>query len=197
MGMSSSRRYGSQEITLTTTSKASDWQVYIIASFKRIKWRVYSDVFWMGSTNGLLSYNAPIFDFSQNTSEAAIKIASSEGLTTFCSNRNTSTRTRSITSIDVSKAIDLSKLILGFELLKEIDVSNNLKMKELLVSDNNLKVLDVSKNTMLSFLRTERNPSLTNIYVNATQLDRLNGVAPKPSGWYWKKPPTATYVLKQ
>ncbi|MCG8203671.1 leucine-rich repeat domain-containing protein [Tenacibaculum finnmarkense] len=204
MGMSSSRRYGSQEITLVTTSKASDWKVEACWSESRVTWNALGKVY-----HG----NEPTIDFSGNTGSEAIVIRSSQGFTGFngmydgCQiksidlQKTTSLNTFAIRKnqvkvLDVSNNTNLQSLLLSDNKIEVLDVSNNTKLESLDFSRNQVKVLDVSKNTSLTGLWCDANP-LTIIYVNQTQLDMINGVIPKLPNWYWQKDYDQTYVLKQ
>ncbi|MCD8416416.1 hypothetical protein LNI97_01375, partial [Tenacibaculum finnmarkense genomovar finnmarkense] len=199
-----SRRYGSQEITLVTTSKASDWKVEACWSESRVTWNALGKVY-----HG----DEPTIDFSGNTGSEAIVIRSSQGFTGFgCSHgscqiksigiqKNTSLtylniRNNQVKVLNVSNSTNLRRLFLSDNKVEVLDVSNNTSLESLDFSSNQVKTLDVSKNTSLIRLWCYTNP-LTIIYVNQTQLDILNGVTPKPTGWYWAKDASATYVLKQ
>ncbi|MCL7752319.1 leucine-rich repeat protein [Polaribacter sp. Z022] len=54
-----------------------------------------------------------------------------------------------LTSIDVSKNLELETIRLARNKLSEIDVTNNLKLQRLIINDNIIKSLDLSKNIVL------------------------------------------------
>ncbi|MCG8734014.1 hypothetical protein [Tenacibaculum finnmarkense] len=171
MGMSSSRRYGGQEITLTTTSTDSDWKVLYTGSSKlvspsTVKWKVFGDVIHL--QNSYEGYDTPTIDLSGNVGSKDIVLSTSAGLTMvyFTS--------KELVALDVSKAKSLNFLICDSNKLRELDVSKILK---------------------LFTLNCLYNPNLTTIYVNQNQLDKLNGVI--PSNWNWEKDAHTKYVLKQ
>ncbi|MCD8411066.1 leucine-rich repeat domain-containing protein [Tenacibaculum finnmarkense] len=192
--MASSRRYGMQEVTMVTTSNASDWRCTIAESQSPIKWYALGNTYW-GDT--------PAIDFIGNTGSETVTVKSSRGLTLL------NCYVIQLTKLDVSKNVSLTKLYCSGNQLTELDgsgnvsltkfwcdnnkltklnVSKNVSLTELYCHYNQLTKLDVSKNVSLSFLHCYNNPNLT-IYVNATQLANI------PSNW--QKDATATYVLKQ
>ncbi|WP_233901136.1 hypothetical protein [Tenacibaculum piscium] len=190
--MSSSRRYGGQEITMVTTSNASDWKVYFAESFypsgsqRLIKWYALGNVYYHGVGDG---EGTPVIDFSGNTGSETVTIKSSRGLTRILSSD------MQLTKLDVSKNVNLRVLSCGSNQLTTLDVTKNIRITYIHCTFTQLPELDVSKNIALNRFYCYSNPNLTIIYVNQTQLDKLNGVI--PSDLDWKKDLTATYVLKQ
>ncbi|MFZ3564622.1 hypothetical protein [Tenacibaculum finnmarkense] len=187
MGMSSSRRYGMQGITLVTTSTKSDWQVYFAVarpnSSYLVKWYSLGNIYQGWS---------PVIDFSGNTGGEKIVIKCKEGLHAF------SAQSTELTVLDVSKSEKLYTLECGFNTeLTVLDVSKNLELNHLGCHDTGISVLDVSKNLKLKYLNCNNNLALTTIYVNQNQLDVVNRVKPAPQGWGWGKGAHTQYVLKQ
>ncbi|MBE7649307.1 hypothetical protein [Tenacibaculum finnmarkense] len=210
MGMASSRRYGGQEITMVTTSNASDWKVSKDKSQRLVKWSVLGKLHTQEVTqNGV---GILIIDFSGNTGSETVVVTSSRGLTKFYCNRIQLTAldvSRSIslenlycfnnrlTELDVSKNDELIYIHCANNQLKVLDVSKNVKLRQLICFNNRLTTLDVSKNVKLTHLSCTNNPTLTTIYVNQNQLNILNGVAPQLIAWDWLKPAHTKYILKQ
>lgn len=79
--------------------------------------------------------------------------------------------------------------------LTSFDLTPFLLLEHLSIYKDNHVTIDVSQNTNLSFFNCRYNmPNLTTIYVNQTQLNKLNA---SPSQLpYWHRPATANYVLK-
>ncbi|MBE7661187.1 hypothetical protein [Tenacibaculum finnmarkense] len=195
MGMSSSRRYGMQEITMVTTSNRSDWRCTIAESQSPIKWYALGNTY-RGDT--------PAIDFIGNTGSEKIIVKSSQGLTRFFCGR------KELKGLDVSKNVNLASIFCSENQLTELDVSKNVRLDFLSLYDNDLKELDVSKNVRLDYLDCSKNPlteldvsknviltglwcrdnpNLTTIYVNAMQLANIQS--------NWHKPAHTQYVLKQ
>ncbi|WP_233898355.1 leucine-rich repeat domain-containing protein [Tenacibaculum piscium] len=188
MGMASSRRYGMQEITMVTTSNASDWSVSSVESQSPVKWYALGNVY----TQPIMSaFNTPIIDFSSNTGSETVIVKSSKGLTRFHCIRS------EVTVLDVTKNVILTHLSCNNNLLTTIDVSKSVNLVYLYISFNQLTgSVDVSKSVDLITFDSAAN-SLTTIYVNQNQLDILNEVIPNPTDWWWRKDTHTTYVLKQ
>ncbi|WP_275552693.1 hypothetical protein [Tenacibaculum piscium] len=171
----SSRRYGSQEITMVTTSTRSDWKVRRAEGSNSVKWYALGNTY-QGYT--------PIIDFSGNTGSETVVIKSSRGLTDLsCFNNN------QITELDVTQDVRLTYLNCHNNQLTVLDVSKNVSLTNLYCHRNQLTVLDVSKNVSLTTLYCHANPTLTTIYVNQNQLANI------PTSWY--KDAHTQYVLKQ
>jgi Leucine-rich repeat (LRR) protein len=95
------------------------------------------------------------------------------GLMFFANIKELDCRENQISSIDVTKNINLTKLIASNNLLTSIDVSKNVKLTQLVLDNNQLTSLDVSKNPLLDWF-TFKNNKLTTIDVSAvTNLNLL------------------------
>ncbi len=62
-----------------------------------------------------------------------------------------------LTNLDVSKNVNLKTLSCSFNQLTSLDVSKNVKLEELVCYENQLTSLDVSKNLNLKWLSCEKN----------------------------------------
>ncbi|MBE7686480.1 hypothetical protein F7647_10510 [Tenacibaculum piscium] len=188
---------------MVTTSNASDWSVQDTQSQSPIKW------YALGNT---YQGNTPVINFSGNVGSETVVLKSSRGLLhlecdfnqlTFLDvSKNVSLTylygySNQLKVLDVTKNVWLTLLSFSKNQLTELDVTKNVRLTQLYCESNQLTALDVSKNTGLTDLYCRYNPNLTTIYVNQTQLDKLNGVIAEPQYWDWRKDPTATYVLKQ
>ena len=90
-----------------------------------------------------------------------------------------------VTEIDVSKNIDLDKLVCGVNNINVLDVTNNKKLTYLVCGSNNLSELDISQNILLSTyfscsnnnltkLDVSNNPLLTDIHCSFNQIESLD-----------------------
>ncbi|ALU74279.1 hypothetical protein AUW17_02895 [Tenacibaculum dicentrarchi] len=179
MGMSSSRRYEMQEITLVTTSNASNWKVNGAKSTGVIKYHARGNTYRQEANT---EYNTPTIDLSANAGSETVVVESSRGITKLnCySNKlkqldvskNVSLTYLScisnplLATLNVTKNVLLTDLICYSNKLKQLDVSKNVSLIVLSCLDNNLETLNVSKNTRLVKLYCHHLPNIRELDVS-------------------------------
>lgn len=108
-----------------------------------------------------------------------------------------------IENIDLSKNVNLERLLLYQTLLESIDVRNNINLKILDIPFNELKEIDLSKNTELTELYLTGNPLETLDVSELTKLVKVNiqlidnlyciKVSDQQDTSSWRKDDTATF----
>lgn len=92
-----------------------------------------------------------------------------------------------ITSIDLTKAVDLEELLLNVNKLDSIDLSQNTKLTSLNIANNMFSDIDLSANTALTSLTANnnnfetldisKNTALTTLYINANKFKAVDFTA--------------------
>ena len=92
-----------------------------------------------------------------------------------------------ITSIDLTKAVDLEELLLNVNKLDNIDLSQNAKLTSLNIANNMFSDIDLSANTALTSLTANnnnfetldisKNTALTTLYINANKFKAVDFTA--------------------
>ena len=172
-----------QEITMTSTSSTSAWRLARITNSGDIlQWEASNDLFTLTATE-----NNPTFNFSVNDGRPInISITSTDnfaGLTELDLRNVGSADLSAITSIDISKALNLTTFAPNRSSLASIDVSQNTLLRRLFILANNQvpdQALNTSANTQLFDLRItgsginsvnlSNNPLLTNVQLNNARL---------------------------
>jgi hypothetical protein len=150
--------------TLSTTSTSATWSPQTVTKTGDVlHWEV------TGAVTTSADVNDPTFDFSTAGTKNIVVTSTdgSGGLTVFWCYLN------SLTSLDVSKATNLTDLSCYGNSLTSLDVSTNTNLTSLSCATNSLTSLNVSTNTNLTDLLCASN-SLTSLNVlGATDLTKL------------------------
>lgn len=113
------------------------------------------------SDNKFISNHPSVVSYNRRMSIINKKIASLSGIEYFTSLKELDCRDNKLTTLDISKNINLTALNCSYNKLTSIDVSNNTSLLSLESYNNELTTLDVSKNKKLEWLNCETNQLTT------------------------------------
>ncbi|MDD6396392.1 MAG: Ig-like domain-containing protein, partial [Firmicutes bacterium] len=152
--------FGEPKITMTTEERSYNYLEFSVTVSGSDHSQLYID--W-GDGNPAEVSSSDIVDVmcSGDVLGNTIKIYSEQTITEF-----SCTGPMVVSSIDVSKCVDLESLTITNSLLKKLDISQNTKLTTLNCGNNPLTELDTSKNTMLTKLDCG--------YSNLSKLDLTN-----------------------
>lgn len=167
-----------RNMTLSTTSTSAIWSPTNIVNTGTLTWDVTGDI-----TPTSQYINDPTFDLSANTGVVNMNIYDVGSLT------QCEMVSANITTLDVTKAINLQRLNIADSQISSLNVTNNINLIVLALGLNNITTIDLSNNTLLTDLYTQYNPItslnlstntlLTSIYsdnMNIATLDLSNNI---------------------